>query len=306
MNRKKLIVAAALSCVMFAGCGNITSGNSADNNSSLSMFESDSPMDEPSMESDDTSTDVSDSDDTSTDASDFDDTSTDTSDSDNTSPDDSSSDNINPDEYVPDDITSYEEQSKITMPTYYNYEYFSDDLFIGDSIFTGLSLYGILDKSNVAASVGNSIAGAHYNTLSNYNGTAVDYAEEMQPTHINIMLGSNMLGPGVSLTGLVNDYKSLINALETACPNSEICIVSVPPITENSSLAKSAGITKTTIDSANDYIKEMCEELEIRYFDLNTALSDNNGYFKAEYAEVDGFHFKKAAYDVLLFGLETQ
>lgn len=286
MNRRRLIVAAALSCVMLAGCGdNITSGGSVNNDSSLSTSESGFPVDESSVESDDASTDVSDPD--------------------NTSSDDSSSDNTSTGEYVPDENTS-DEQSEIVVPEYYRYEYFSDDLFIGDSIFTGLSLYGIIDKSNVAASVGNSIYGAHYNTLSNYNGTAVDYAEEMQPTHINIMLGSNMLGPGVSLTGLVNDYKSLINALETACPNSEICIISVPPITEDSSLAKSAGITKTTIDSANDYIKEMCEELEIRYFDLNAALSDENGYFKEEYAEVDGFHFKKNAYDVLLFGLETQ
>lgn len=301
MNRRRLIVAAALSCVMLAGCGdNITSGGSVNNDSSLSTSESGFPVDESSIESDDAS-----SDDTSTNASDSDNVSTDDSSSDNTSLNDSSIDNTSSDEYVPDGNTS-DEQSEIVVPEYYRYEYFSDDLFIGDSIFTGLSLYGILDKSNVAASVGNSISGAHYNTLSNYNGTAVDYAEEMQPTHINIMLGSNMLGPGVSLTGLVNDYKSLINALETACPNSEICIISVPPITEDSSLAKSAGITKTTIDSANDYIKEMCEELEIRYFDLNTALSDNNGYFKTEYAEVDGFHFKKSAYDVLLFGLETQ
>lgn len=284
MNRKKLIIAAGLSCVMLAGCGNITSGDSADNDSSLSTSESDSFVDESSTESNDTS---------------FDDTSTE-----NTSHNDSSINNISFDEYIPDEITSHDEQSEIVVPSNYGYEYFNDDLFIGDSIFTGLSLYGILDKSNVAASVGNSIAGAHYNTLSNYNGTAVDYAEEMQPTHINIMLGSNMLGPGVSLAGLVNDYKSLINALETACPNSGICIISVPPITENSSLAKSAGITKATIDSANDYIKEMCEELEIRYFDLNYALSDNNGYFKAEYAEKDGLHFKKVTYDVMLVGVE--
>lgn len=282
MKKKPLIIALAVSCAVLSGCGGMTSENSSDKDSLILMSESDSSADESSAESNDTSTDDSSVD--------------------NTSTSDTSSG-----EYAPDEITpSDDEQPKIVVPSDYGYEYFKDDLFIGDSIFTGLSLYGILDESNVAASVGNSIYGAHYNTLSNYNGTAVDYAEEMQPLHINIMLGSNMLGPGVSLTGLVNDYKSLINALETACPNSGICVISVPPITADSSLAKSAGITKATIDSANDYIKAMCGELEIRYFDLNSALSDKNGYFKEEYAEVDGFHFKKSAYDILLFGLETQ
>lgn len=286
MKKKTLIIALALGCAVLSGCGDTTSEISSDKDSSTSISESSSSSDESSTKSDDTS-----SDDISTDNSSSDSTSID-----NTSTGDTSSDGITP----PD------EQPKVVVPTNYGYEYFDNDLFIGDSIFTGLSLYGILNERNVAASVGNSIYGAHYNTLSNYNGTAVDYAEEMQPTHINIMLGSNMLGPGVSLTGLVSDYKSLIAALETACPNSGICVISVPPITADSSLAASAGITKATIDSANDYIKTMCEELEIRYFDLNSALSDKNGYFKEEYAEVDGFHFKKSAYDILLYGLETQ
>lgn len=281
MKKKTLIIAAVLVCLMLGGCGSTTSEISSDKDSLPTASESDSSTDESSVEFVDIS-------------------------SDETSTDEASVDNSSSDVSAPDEITDPDEQTKVVVPTNYGYEYFDNDLFIGDSIFTGLSLYGILNERNVAASVGNSIYGAHYNTLSSYNGTAVDYAEEMQPAHINIMLGSNMLGPGVSLTGFVNDYKSLINALETACPNSGICIISVPPITADSSLAESAGITKATIDSANDYIKEMCEELEIRYFDLNFALSDKNGYFMEEYAEVDGFHFKKSAYDVLLFGLETQ
>lgn len=81
----------------------------------------------------------------------------------------------------------------IVVPSGYKYKYAEEDLFIGDSIFTGLYLYDILSTHNVAAEKGFTPSGAHYNTLSDYDGTAVDYAGNIKPKHINIMLGSNGL-----------------------------------------------------------------------------------------------------------------
>lgn len=192
----------------------------------------------------------------------------------------------------------------IVVPADYGYDYFENDLFIGDSIFTGLNYYGFLSTHNVAAEIGFTPYGAHYNTLSDYEGTAVDYAGSIQPDHINIMLGSNMLNPDVSYTDMIDSYKSLIKALEEATPNSKICIISVPPVTMNSSAAEGVGMTNNIIDTANGYIKDMCEELKVKYFDLNGYLSDEEGYFKEKYAEGDGLHFKAETYDVLLYGLE--
>lgn len=203
-----------------------------------------------------------------------------------------------------DSSNSVSEPESIVVPIDYVYKYYYDDLFIGDSIFTGLHLYGILSADNVAAEKGFTPSGAHYNTLSDYDGTAVDYAGYIKPKHINIMLGSNGLGPNVSIPNMIKDYKELIAALKEITPNSKICVISVPPITKDSSAAEAAGITKEMIDDTNKQLKKMCTEINVSYFDLNTHLSDDKGYFKEEYAEVDGLHFKVNTYDVLLAGVE--
>lgn len=192
----------------------------------------------------------------------------------------------------------------ITVPTGYKYKYADDDLFIGDSISSGLSTYGFLSIKNVAAEIGFTPYKVHYNTLSDYEGTAVDYAGYFEPKHINIMLGSNSIGPDISVSEIIKDYKALIAALREAAPNSKICVISIPPITEDSSAAEGAGITKKMVDDANKQIKKMCTEINVPYFDLNSYLSDDEGYFKKEYAEMDGMHFKKATYNILLVGVE--
>ena len=93
------------------------------------------------------------------------------------------------------DSEDYESKPEaIVVPADYGYDYFDNDLFIGDSIFTGLYLYaGILDADNVAAEIGFTPYRAHYNDLGGEKGTAVDYAGAKKPKHINIMLGSNTL-----------------------------------------------------------------------------------------------------------------
>lgn len=185
-------------------------------------------------------------------------------------------------------------------------EFFKDDLFIGDSIFTGLYLYEYLDRANVAAAVGYTAYGAQAKPFdeSYYPGTAVDYAKKRQPKHIIIMLGSNSLSPQTDMDDFVTGNRGLINQLKKECPDSDICVLSVPPITANSSLASYSMITNSIIDNANSRIKSLCGELGVKYYDINSVLKDENGYFSEKYAEADGMHFLGSTYPVLLSGVQ--
>lgn len=185
-------------------------------------------------------------------------------------------------------------------------EYFKDDLFIGDSIFTGLYLYGYLDRKSVAAMVGYTAYGAQVTAFDEtfFKGSAVDYAKSLQPKRIIIMLGPNSLSAQTDFDDFENGYRGLINALKRDCPNSTICAVSVPPVTANSSSASYTGVTNTIINTANSRIKNLTNELGVMYYDFNSVLKDANGYFKDEYAEADGMHFLGATYPVLLSGLQ--
>ena len=191
------------------------------------------------------------------------------------------------------------------LSTDYDPTVFEDDLFIGDSIFTGLHLYGYMDVNNVAAAVGYTPYKALHGVFSqNYSGSAADYAKEKQPKRIFIMLGSNAMGAGTNFDDMVNQYKQLVDTLKSDCPNSEICVISIPPVTADSSSAASAKISNSSIDSVNVKLKNMAKSAKVEYLDLNAMLSDDDGYFMEEYAEMDGLHFKGVTYKVLLSALQ--
>lgn len=188
----------------------------------------------------------------------------------------------------------------------YSADFFSDDLFIGDSIFTGLYLYNFLPQENVAAAVGYTPYKAMYETFSNsYSGSAVDYAASMQPKHIIIMLGSNTLAAGSDFDAIADTYEEMLNMLEKKCPDSKICVVSVPPVTADSSAARPWDIRNENIRYMNGKLEKICEKKDIAYFDLYSKLADKNGYFREKYAEQDGMHFLSNTYNVLLSGVQS-
>lgn len=185
-------------------------------------------------------------------------------------------------------------------------EFFKDDLFIGDSIFTGLYGYSYLERANVAAAVGYTAYGAQVSAFDEtyYTGSAVDYAKSRKPKRIFIMLGSNSLSPKTNFDDFENGYRGLINALKSGCPDSTICVISVPPITADSSMASYSGVTNSIINTANTKIASLADELGVMYYDFSAVLKDADGNFRDEYAEADGMHFLAATYPVLLSGLQ--
>ena len=209
---------------------------------------------------------------------------------------------------APEETSSAPEESSPdstgTLSEDYNKSLFADDLFIGDSITTGFSLYGVLNPKNVAAAVGYTPYKALNNAIDLGNGvtdTAYNYAVSMQPKRIFIMLGSN----GITAANSMEDsYRTLVEKLQSNCPDSEIYILSVTPVTSDSSSAASAGIDNSMIKSFNKYLKELASEKGVTYIDLYTLLSDDNGWFLHEYAENDGLHFKGATYKVVLKYIE--
>lgn len=173
-------------------------------------------------------------------------------------------------------------------------------MFIGDSIFTGLYLYpGYLDMSQVAAAVGMTPYGAMTKTLDDKGMTAVEYAAQKQPKRIFIMLGSNAMSG--SHSGLESSYRELVEKLIDVCPDADICCISVTPTAR---VTDYPNIDNSEVREVNRYIKSMCSELGLKYCDLYSIISDDDGYFLEDFAEIDGMHFKGRTYAVLLSELQ--
>ena len=112
----------------------------------------------------------------------------------------------------------------------YDESFFKDDLFIGDSISTGLVNYGYLKGSNVFAQIGLNPETAITKEYDGY--TSVSKAEEMKPKRIYIMLGSNGLAY-MGNTYMIQQMKLLVEALREATPDSYIYVISISPVTKS-------------------------------------------------------------------------
>lgn len=179
----------------------------------------------------------------------------------------------------------------------YDRAFFSDDLFIGDSILTGLYLYNKIDMQNVAAAVGYTPYKAYTSPIDLYDGssmTAVDYAILRQPKRIYVMIGANGIA---SASAMESSYRNMLELLREGCPNSEIFCISLTPVTADTDYIS---LNNEIISDFNTYIESLCGVYDFTYVDFYSKVVDSNGYFSKSYAEIDGFHFKGGTYDLLL------
>lgn len=179
-------------------------------------------------------------------------------------------------------------------------EYFSSSLFIGDSISTGLSLYGFLDQDNVFAQQGLAPSTALDAEIDGV--TLSDKIAAFKPKKIFVMLGTNSVGyaDNETLAASMNELVEKISGLTKA----KIYVISIPPITPEAEQSDENELTKKDIDDYNEKLKTAVSGSGASFIDLNSVLSNSDGYFDADYAEMDGIHFMGTTYEVMLSYLQ--
>ena len=179
-------------------------------------------------------------------------------------------------------------------------EYFSSSLFIGDSISTGLSLYGFLDQDNVFAQQGLAPSTALDAEIDGV--TLSDKIASFKPKKIFVMLGTNSVGyaDNETLAASMNELVEKISCLTKA----KIYVISIPPITPEAEQSDENELTKKDIDDYNAKLKTAVSGSGASFIDLNSVLSNSDGYFDADYAEMDGIHFMGTTYEVMLSYLQ--
>lgn len=190
-------------------------------------------------------------------------------------------------------------ETAVTEPKYnstkYDKEFYSNTMFIGDSIFTGFSGFGYLLPENVFAQVGLNPDSVLTKEIDGV--TAVQKASGMQPERICIMLGTNGLA-FLDISYMADSMGKLIQQLEEAVPDVQIVILSIPPVTEEHEKENPEKVP--LIAEYNALLAQTAEDKNCKYIDIFTMLQDENGYLAEEYAEADGLHFLGKAYGVVL------
>lgn len=189
----------------------------------------------------------------------------------------------------------------------YDEEFFSSDLFIGDSISTGYSLYGFMDEKNVFAKIGLNPSSVMTKSVPTVYGdiTVTDMISLLSPKRVYIMLGSNGI-QWLSTDSMLRSMRSLTEMISLTSPGTEIVIVGVPPVTAAYDSTVDGLDVMAAVNEYNSGLSEFAAECGFIYVDPGEILKDSTGYFSGSYAENDGMHFKSATYKILLSFIQTK
>ena len=201
-----------------------------------------------------------------------------------------------------------EKRGSSSRPTIINEASFSEAqknfidscFFIGDSICTGFSMYGLTE--NCCAKAG--VAARNINEFSfEFNG------EQTKPLTAALNSGKKNL---VFLMG-INDvniedtekfteyYDSFLKSAEAICPGAVLYVMSITPVTEDSRFCYNY-----EIDEFNKALLEMVENSRSglrHYIDSSKGLTNESGGLSEDFALEDGVHLDKSAYYYMLYSL---
>ena len=193
-----------------------------------------------------------------------------------------------------------------TPDTSYDSEFFSSDLFIGDSISTGYSLYGFLSEKNVFAKVGLNPSTVLTKSVSTCYGDIgiSDMLAYTMPGRVYIMLGSNGI-QWLSVGNMLQSTNTLVTLIKDTCPECDVVIISVPPVTAGYDSTVEDVNVMAKINEYNSSLNAYCTANKMLFVDAASILKDETGYFNSTYAESDGMHFKSSAYKTLLSKIQS-
>lgn len=183
--------------------------------------------------------------------------------------------------------------------------YYSDSVFVGDSIMVGFRNYSAKQKSYVHdiqfLAVGSYSAFNAMKPVADSNVHPMYKGKKCQVWDAIPLIGSKrafiLLGMNdisiLGLEGARDQYRELINKILETSPDIEIHIISVTYTLEGEGKGK---LNNENLAQYNVLLQEMAEENGWEYLDLCTPISDGKGNLAAEYCS-DGFvHLSNSAY----------
>lgn len=169
-------------------------------------------------------------------------------------------------------------------------DYFEDAVFVGDSITTGIELYGIMENTTVLASTGLNLGTAYTSpVVEQEDGTKIPVMEALKQKEyakVYIMLGGNEVRDEDEAT-FISRYTQLLEDMKAQQPNAIIYVQSILPVTKNNNYQ----MDNTRIDQFNQALKELCQEQEVYYLDVASCMKNEEGALPDEASPADGMHF---------------
>lgn len=177
-----------------------------------------------------------------------------------------------------------------------DYAFLHDTVFVGDSICSGLRVYGILPEDNVLAK---GCVGARnifeYTFPCRGNEFGAPYAlTVLKPRYIVFSMGMN----DVNMTSpeeYCKNYDFLLKTIRSVMPDTVFFVASVTPITADATFS-----TNQKIDTLNQTIRAHLSGTSTGFVDVAGGLKIWDGSLNPAYNGGDGVHLAPEAYYVYL------
>ena len=122
----------------------------------------------------------------------------------------------------------------------------------------------------------------------------LDQVIALRPSQIFLMIGTNDLCFGRSISDTISNYRIILTRLHTELPDTNIYIESVLPFNDTIFPSRSLR-TNSNIKKLNVEIKKIAQLYHYQYIDLTPGFTDAEGRLPAQYTS-DGLHLDDAGY----------
>ena len=178
--------------------------------------------------------------------------------------------------------------------------YFSDAVFLGDSLTMGFEAFSGLDNAQFICRTSMSVGGVF---LTESDGTnLVQKVKNTNSKKIYVMLGVNENIAPDNKAAVIEKYSRVIDALKQDNPDAMIYIQSILPVSKTKEVT--GKIKNNVVYDYNESIRQLCEEKFVYYIDLYKGVTDNNGYLIDDIT-VDGVHLGEEGCKLWLEYLKT-
>ena len=179
--------------------------------------------------------------------------------------------------------------------------------FLCDSAVIGLRDYGLLSGGTATTQVwGTSAGNVPASTLAGFtilypgDGSEISPAAAAmvtKPSRLVITLSSDSLAD-TNQEKFIADYTSLVEAIHSASPNTTIILCSLSGVTPSYNGVD--GLNNIAIQSANEWIQQVCVNTGAYFADTASAVCDSSSGLMSEYASANGKTINSAGLSKIL------
>ena len=171
---------------------------------------------------------------------------------------------------------------------YTSRDYYNGSIFIGDSIIDGIAYYKIY---------------ADGNNTTDKTEKYLDDIIKLTPARVFIMVGLNDANYGTrSAQTIAENIMAIASQIKTASPNTNVCVLSLLPITQEFEAKANVNAKQSMIDEINNIVMAACPSNSVTYVDVATAFKDASGYMNPQYTG-NGSNIYNEYYPFLLNGI---